>query len=188
MILTVSRRTLEGGKEPISCYWSHSWSRVKKNGCVNGKCPIGTRQKPAAGRTQSHDSAFRIRAPCTARGHNFYNYFEVGEIRLADSAGLARLDGMDWMDWMGWSLTLALCYIYTYTHMYIYVYIYMYKPRLGEANSTSNSTPPGTPHHFFNQQKSRRFGLLSFSRAVPSKGSALPRAIALSECQVVKVA
>ena len=32
--------------------------------------------------------------------------------------------------------------------------------------------------HSFNQQKSRRFGLLSWSRAVPSKGSALPRAIA----------
>ena len=31
------------------------------------------------------------------------------------------------------------------------------------------------------------FGLLSFPRAVPSKGSALPRAIVVSECQVVKV-
>ena len=114
----------------------------------------------------------------------------MGEIRLADSAGLARLDGMDWMDWMSGRVGVWPWHfvIYTRTHTCIYIYMYMYKPRLGEANSTSNSTPPGTPHHFFNQQKSRRFGLLSFSRAVPSKGSALPHAIALSECQVVKVA
>lgn len=124
VILTVSRRTLEGGKEPISCYWSHSWSGVKKNGCVNGKCPIGT----AAKTSSRENSKSRLSLPHSRSLHSprpqLLQLFRGGRdtpgwLCWSGKVGWDGLDGLD--ERAGWSLTLALC-VYIYISLRIYIY------------------------------------------------------------------
>ena len=138
VILTVSRRTLEGGKEPISCYWSHSWSRVK-NGCVNGKCPIGTDAKTSSREnSKSRLSLLHSRSLHSPRPQ-LLQLFRGGRdtpgwLCWSGKVGWDGLDGLDGR--AGWSLTLAL-YVYTvYIYPYVYIYIFIYKCKLYIVYST----------------------------------------------------